>query len=601
MRVKVIGATLAVIVLVVVGVGVAIYTDILPVPWGSAPPEHSARYYPDDVLAYTWLTLDPSMGQHEEMMDIWERFNEIRYFRDMVEDLEDGLDDETGLDLEDDVLPWVGAEISAAILDIDIDGEEVEIAVTIDVRDADAAAAFLDDWLKYLEDEHDADFDMVSINDYDVWVDEDSGQAYALTTDLLVFSITEGAMEDVLDRVAGEKSRTLASDEDFMEARASLPDRRFASFYVNYQRMYDVIGGDLYGYEWLPGPMGGPCIGQGFGTPDWITASAAWVDRGLVFNMVSPTVNGLWPDSPDVADTDDVLPGDTLAFLSMSFNPNADHWREALRECAMADLIPGWEDVVEEVNIAVPDLIEEANLLGQSPSGNIPELGYDSTLADALDFGLLIVDRITGIHPEEDLLDYLDGHLIIAVSDFDLEAVSSLPADNPINAIWMVSYGSDGEDGLKETMDDIVDLAKRQLDVDVDLVDVGADDDARIFGTGFLENTEYSPGFVLHDGYLSIGSTEKVLETIVARQKGDGDRLSSADEYRRAVGHLPSDKQFLMYVDLHRIIGKLDPDVMDDDQYYEVLADGISAMAMSSSVGDDYSRTTLVLTLLHED
>ena len=174
--IKLIGIAVAVVVLAVVGVGGAVYFVIVSVPWGSAPAEHSARYYPDDVLVYSWLTLNPSMGHRQEMMDIWERFNDMRSFRNWVDDFEDDLDDETGVDF-DDVLNWVGGELSAAILDIDIDDGEVEAAATIAVRNRDDAADFLADWLDYWEDEHSADFDRDSINGYDVWVDEYSLQA----------------------------------------------------------------------------------------------------------------------------------------------------------------------------------------------------------------------------------------------------------------------------------------------------------------------------------------------------------------------------------------------------------------------------------------
>ena len=51
MLVKLIGIVLGVVVLAVIGVGSAVYFGIVSVPWSSAPPEHSARYYPDDVMA----------------------------------------------------------------------------------------------------------------------------------------------------------------------------------------------------------------------------------------------------------------------------------------------------------------------------------------------------------------------------------------------------------------------------------------------------------------------------------------------------------------------------------------------------------------------
>ncbi len=61
--IKLIGIAVAVIVLAVVGVGGAVYFGIVSVPWGSTPAEHSARYYPDDVLVYPKSTEGMTMQQ----------------------------------------------------------------------------------------------------------------------------------------------------------------------------------------------------------------------------------------------------------------------------------------------------------------------------------------------------------------------------------------------------------------------------------------------------------------------------------------------------------------------------------------------------------
>ena len=608
--IKLIGIAVAVIVLAVVGVGGAVYFGIVSVPWGSTPAEHSARYYPDDVLVYSWLTLNPSMGQRQEMMDIWGRFDDMRSFRNWVDDFEDDLDDETGADF-DDVLNWVGDEFSAAILDIDIDDGEVEAAATIAVRNRDDAADFLADWLDYWEDEQSADFDRDSINGYDVWVDEYSLQAYALTEDLLVFATTEDALEEVLDRVAGEQNETLASDEDFIEARAVLPDRRFASVYVDYRQVSDVLEDDLFGGSLRLAVAGGlsgvvsplmdsaedACAGKLFETPDWMMASAAWVDRGVVFDLVAPAASDLWPGSSDLVDGADLLPEDTLGFLSVSFDPDVDNWREALRQCEMADLIPDWEDMLKEINRAIPDLMDATNLLDRPEADEVPAFGSNSTLADALDIGLWIVDQLIGIHLEEDLFDYLGGDLVMAVHDVDFEgALSSKPTGNLVDGVLMLSYLPDGEEGLEETVNNLVGRLESLIGQAPEQVDVGAENDARVFD---FDGQQLQPGYVLHDGYLTIGTTRKSLETTVARQKSDGDRLSAAEEYQRTIAYLPDGRQFLMYVDLQRIMSELDPDELDmDEDLYEVLSDGLSAMAMSVSIGDAYSRVTFVLSLL---
>ena len=66
----------------------------------------------------------------------------------------------------------------------------------------------------------------------------------AFDRDLLMFATTEDALEYVLDRVACEQSRGLDL-QAFVEARAALPDRRFASVYVDHRQVSDVLGDNL--------------------------------------------------------------------------------------------------------------------------------------------------------------------------------------------------------------------------------------------------------------------------------------------------------------------------------------------------------------------
>ena len=60
-------------------------------------------------------------------------------------------------------------------------------------------------------------------------------------------------------------------------------------------------------------------------------------------------------------------------------------------------------------------------------------------------------------------------------------------------------------------MDEIVDLVEQEvgLFVEIDTVDVGASDDAVLFDIGGeLVQTDYAPGYVLHGGYMTVGTTK---------------------------------------------------------------------------------------------
>ena len=72
-------------------------------------------------------------------------------------------------------------------------------------------------------------------------------------------------------------------------------------------------------------------------------------------------------------------------------------------------------------------------------------------------------------------------------------------------------------------------------------------------------------------------------------------------EYRTARESLPDVVQFLMFLDLHRIIVQMDPDSLGiDPDYYEILNKGLGAVAVSASADGDYSRGSFVLTLFPE-
>ena len=598
--VKKLVVALLVVSLALGGVAVAAYYGLISIPWFAKSPEHSARYYPTDTLAYTWLTLYPSAGQRREAEEIWSRLDERRAFRHLVKDVEDFVEDETEFDIEDDILTWIGAEISAAVMDFDVDDGEADAAITIDVRDSEAAADFLSDWRDYLEDTYGADYDKDTINDYDVWLDENSDFVHALTPDLMIFATNEGTLEEVLDRVSGKNSRTLASSEQFIDARAALPGRRFTSGYVDYRGLTDALDSGMGRGLLDLNALEDSCSEALAGAPDWVMTSGAWVDRGLVVDFVSPTVNTLWPPSPNVADAAGALPEDSLWFVSLGFDPNLDNWRDPLRDCLFADLVPDWDEVFKEVDEGIIGIVESFSLLNNPDLVPMPKLDQSSTLADALDLGLWTTDQLIGVHPEEDFLDYLAGDLILAVHDINVDFDSLQPSDPntaAVDGVAVMSYRPGEEDALRATVDG---LMQRLVTKPPDEVDVGAGEPARIYPLREFDSEGYglSPGYVFHDGYLTIGTTEKALADTVALQNGEGQPLSSDVEYQRAVGHLPKERQMLMYVDISLITDRLDlEDRIEDNDLYDVLIYSVNAMAMSTHTDDEFSRATLSLIL----
>ncbi len=601
MLIKIVGAIAAVVIVAVIVVGLAMWRGLIPIPGpllallvGAKEPEYSARYYPSDTLVYGWVTWTPGGGQFEEMRDIWERLNEYPAFTDLIDELREEFEDDTGIDFEMEVMPWIGPEISAALIDFDAERETPTAVAAIGVRDQDAATAFLTKWRDYMAEEYGADFEAGSHRGVDTWIDEDAFQAYALTNDLLVYATDEITLKNTLDRIE-DGGDSLANEANFIAARAALPEHRFSSFYLNYQQGIELFDEFLSGESGalMPGMFGPAAFAEQ--APDWVAGSAGWVERGVTMQVVSPTVATPGLETMALQDPANLLPADTLGFMAGAFDPNVDHWRTALGEYDLAELLP-YPELIDEINDGADEIT----------SSDAPELDPDATLADALDLGFWLVKDLTGIDLETDFFDHLSGQAILAVRDFDFDAVTDDPAANAIDAVAMLSYREDGKAGLKATMGEVANLVRNYAGLPANSIDVGAGDDATVFDLGPFgmmmgSQIGYRPGYVLHDQYLTFGTTESALSAIVERQNGEGDGLSSDAEYRRATAHLATDGQFLGYVDVRRIVSQLDGDDLAlEPEEYRILQEGIGVTAFSSATGEDYSRGTAVLTLFPE-
>ena len=590
MVLKLVGSIVGALVIAVIAAGALAYFGVIPIPGlGGSKPENTAQYFPDDVLAYSWFTLNPGGGQRAEMLDIWERFDELDGFHDAVQDVLDELREETDIDFEEDILPWIGPDMSGALLDFG--SYEPSVVAIIGVRDAEAAADFMDLLIEYVEDEG-TEFDDYSEGRFDIWVEEYDDGAFALSNNWLVVASDEDALLDTLDMISGNGGKSLADNPNFQEAQAALPGRRFASVYADVEGMVDEFGSTFGGAGF--GMMTAGVNPFGIETPEWFAMSYQWVDRGLVVDTVTPTTTDFGLEIADLDNPARVLPDDTLGFVASAFDPSVDNWRNALDDYRVGDL---WflEDVLDELYDGLDDFGVGSRLT----------IDRDDSLADVLDVVIDVVDAAIGVDLELDFMDYLGGEIIIGVREFDFQEVESNPETNAVDAMAMLSYRSDNKRDLQDTMDVFVELVEKYSFgvVSVDSVDVGAEDDAivlKLDALGFSD-IAYSPGYVLHDGYMTLASTEDALATTVDVQNGDADSLTSDGEYQRAIAHISGNRQGMGYVNFQLIIRYLDLDDlgMDRDEF-KILETGLSGAAFGAHQGEEYSRFSFVVTLFPE-
>ena len=587
-----------------IGYGTGVYLGYFAIPFVSDPPEHSARYYPANVIAYSWMTLNPGGGQRRHMTEMFSRMQDFSTVREWQEELEDAIEDEFDVEPED-LGAWLGTEISVAVMNFDSRDGTIDVAGTVDVRNRGAAEDFIDKVLDRLEEDGGLDFDRDDYEDFDTWVDEsrrnDFELSLALSESLLVVASAEHILKTVLDRVSGKQERTLASDEAFQEARAALPKRRFMSTYVDYENLFDAIE-DAAAVELAELGTAGEQTACGdllTSIPNWVVMSLGAFERGIVAEVASPLTSSGWPAAPELPNAAELLPADALGFAAVSFNPTIGEWRESLRECGIADLYG--DDLWEEVLGSIPpdtqlDWFEEIDRSAREASAQPqPEpLGRDATLADALDIGLWAGSRLAGFDIETDLLKHLEGTAIASV----LHVPSDL--ERPLDAVAMVSYRPENADELDEALTEIASWLEDEFDLDFDSANVGAERNARILDLRDLDDIGYDLGYVLHGGFLTFGTTERAIETVVSRQPGEGGALATDGEYRRATASLPGDRDMLAYIGLKGIVGLVSDAGGIDRRTEGMLEETLGAISMSTSSNGGVSRATLAVTFFPE-
>lgn len=611
---KILGAIVALGIVSAAAVGSLMYFRVIPIPgpllaWlaGAREPEYSARYYPPDTMAYAWITLVPGDGQFQDMQEIWDRFNEFRDFRRFVDELKDEFSAETGIDFEQDIEPWIGLEVSVGFIDYSFRRDEAIIAATLDVRNKRAAEEFLRKWLKYMEVSEGADFASGSYQGFNTWADDDEYQHYALSNDLLVYATTDGGLQEVIDLITGDAVRSLADNENFIQARASLPQRRFATAYVDFREGLDLME-DLYSDE-LSGMGSSTLVGQ---EPEWIAASATWLDTAISVETVMPIGIDQSLQIANLGDPGRLVPGDTLGYLALTFDPNIDRWRALARRYEVGEMLSA--DDIDELNSAVEQLSYDVDFL------NMPRLNPNTTYDELLDWGLDFIEGITDIDIERDLFDHLGGEAVVSVGDLDFDEIEQDPLSHAVDAVVMLSYREEKATDLADTMDEVTDLIHSNLSgfIEIDSVSIGADTDATFFNVHRdLVETNYAPGYVLNESYLSMGTTERALETTVALQNGGDYSLAISREYARAIDHLPAQRQALVYANLERITRQMEPAAVDlTADEFEILEKGLGSVAIAAysphCLGptrdgscqlpgeSDVSRITAVLTLFPE-
>jgi len=574
---------------------------ILPTPALAAHQgEETAEYLSSDADLYLTVNLDPGAGQLIMFMllaNYWLRDSD---FQDDMGDLLGELEDEVGIDIMEDVLPWLGPEVAVGVQNITAQyPEEPEVVVFIGTTDKQASDVAFEKYKALQEGENtysssdseswgncsysysseggitftNSDYRGVVVVTENRWwewentdtcdgeeVNSDSGSGeedtgfYAITDDYILFSNNEDTLESTIDLML-DGGDSLADNTDFKAAQDALPSNRVGMLYGNMEQIWEGAVTDIMDTDWLEGIL------DSFNDqiPPCFAASVSLADKGISMTAYCPLLEGAMLPSVEPASlqSTQIVPGDAVLFAS---GQDANAYWEEIRSL-IAD---NWEDLVQGL-----ELPTEINAF-------IGNLDTFDTMIDG-------IDSLLGVDIDTDIFGWMTSECSMA-----LLSVPTTSNEFPDILIIFEVEDTSAVDGY---LNDLIDVFNNPFlqgmignDFNLSTTETELDGiDATLFTNDAIDEAGASPGWLFLDvgstHYLALGTTTDALAGAVDASQGDILSLDEAGEYQDVLSMLPETRMALGYLDLAQIF-----DGMVSGMSAEMMSDMASEMMPSEGM-----------------
>ncbi len=480
--------------------------------------------------------------------------NEVEFDPDdpisLLEQIDEDLDEATGLTLEDDVMPWIGPNMGIGLIELDIEamdqGEVPQMIFAATIRDTALADQFIEDLIDAIEDETGNDVDDDEYNGVIVFeVDsdfEDEQLAFGRSDDIFFLAANIDLLEEAIDAHQGDG---LADVAEYQNVVAELPGDRAFTFYMSGEGLENTLkaaedSGEFEGFDAdLIEDMGLTGVGM----------AAMMVSEGIRMDFVG-NYESLTEEQQAMmeAQTDDVataefLPEATYVFL-----------------------------VGHRLDLAWQSVLDSLDQAGVSE--------------DDLDEAMDMFDDMFGFNPSDELFPLLDGEYSLAVMDSDDGVIANeLGAD--LGAIVML--GSSNGEELVTLVEDFTDgLEDQEFSVDD-----SANDNVTIYEVEDPAG-ELIGAYGLSGEYLVFSTSSETIETVFA----DDPNLADSDKYENVWAAFPRGTIPVMYVDVEGLLTALedaDPSIEDASDVNPVYA-----FAMGTNSDDNSIQTTMIFFIAGE-
>ena len=536
---------------IIAGITVALYLSNL-----NRPGEATARYLPIGTEAYVSINLRPGFGQLNRARQVFSKL-ESEDIRSRFDDAVDDWKVETGIDVEEDVWSWIGADVTFAVLDDDPDGWEW-IAM-VQTNDRSSTLDFVEDLSDYIEEQFDIEFVADDSYEYEMLVDVDDDLAVAVTGDYLMIGDSSDTVEDIAENLQLPPSRSLADNEEFTTARERLPDQRFMFAFAKTENALDSYLDGIYpneGYEFERRQI------EQY-VPEYAFASMSFMDAGVRLDLAYPTPpSQLTLDEADPIKSPDVVPADTLVLLSYT------------------GIVQSWN--------AFLDVLQ-----------SYPE-DYQS-FVDAL----VDIEREFNFDLESDVIDSLSGEFAFALLPSDVNSDLFTGNFQTGGAIEILSVmGTRDAGAIEAVVDKYFDWA-RENNVgsvrakapigEIDAVSIRFEDDS-------VEAAGYSPTYLLAEDWIAAGTTLRSVTKFHDTFSGNSPALASSDEFQRVESLMTDPLHYLIYANISELDEFIEDALPVESRMtyrrdYQPFIDNLSTFAILGSITEESTRLTAVLTL----
>ena len=458
---------------------------------------------------------------------------------DVIGAFDEGLDQEIGMTLSNDVLPWIGRSVTFAVwFDGDLSAAELAEApedavggvLVAGVRNADAATEFVVDLAEVVARETEGLIERSSLDGGTLTSVTDGAGPEALYMwldgDQMIMGVRQADIRRALDARDGE---SILDHDDYNRVISSLPSDRLMAMYV--------------GTDWISQIYNDPALGLG-AQADALQESLASItglgmamtlrDEGVSFDFVY----GVDGDNPLPVSS---LDASGLEFLDRLPDDTLFHAAFPIEDNAIADAI----DPLRELDpVAYDDIAGQAeDFLGVDLFAEVlPALGREAVLA--------IVPTPEGFFADQ-LGVPVGGVVAVGIEDRGpvATAVRNLEDFAVENGVGVVAFGD---------------------------VSVISADGQNLFA--------YSVG----GDALAIGTGPTIVDAVI---NGSSPNVTQNDRYRQLDGVLPG-TGVPLFVDLQGIFDVAE--LQGDDR---ALVDALQAVGAAGEIGDDVVRFSVMVTI----